>query len=151
LGIFKREKQKKFNGHFAVRLLEDARQSDQNKQQKQCLCRAFMGAHGKDAIYCRAFLAQAHVKEGSLTCVFGPGARQRSHLCRVFFSQAHGEGCHTSFGSGAISCFFLPCVMKKRMAKIIYRALSDVAHGKDGTMQNATVRSLSCALCHTPR
>jgi hypothetical protein len=31
LGIFKREKQKKCNGHFAVRFPEDARQSDQNQ------------------------------------------------------------------------------------------------------------------------
>jgi hypothetical protein len=30
-------------------------QSDQNQQQKQCLCRAFIGAHGKGAIDCRAF------------------------------------------------------------------------------------------------
>jgi hypothetical protein len=50
LGIFKGGKQKNCNGHFAVRLSEDARQSDQNQQQKQCLCPAFIEAHGKGAI-----------------------------------------------------------------------------------------------------
>jgi hypothetical protein len=76
-----------------VRLSEDAQQSDQNQQQKQCLCQAFIEAHGKGVIFLRAFCTTAHDK----------GCRQ---------------------------LLFLLCVVKKRMAKIIYRALSDVAHDK---------------------
>jgi hypothetical protein len=53
---------KNCNGQFAVRLLEDARQRDQNQQPKQCLCRAFMEAHGKGAIHCRAFCSQRTTK-----------------------------------------------------------------------------------------
>jgi hypothetical protein len=167
-----------------------ASQSDQNQQQKQCICRAFIEAHGKGAIYCRAFPVQAHGKEGSLPCVFFASARQRTlfavrffhrrtansplcraffsqahdkqpsllcvfsrrrtakrALCRAFFSRAHGkEGC-MPFGSGAVSCFYLPCVAKKRTAKNIYRALSDVAHGKDAL----PCKMLLCALCRAPR
>jgi hypothetical protein len=42
----------------------------------------------------------------------------------------HGKGCHTPFfHPSAVSYFFLPCVVKKRMAKIIYRLLSDTAKG----------------------
>jgi hypothetical protein len=37
----------------------------------------------------------------------------------------------------------LPCVMKKRTAKIIYRALSDAAHDKDAL----PCKMLPCALC----
>jgi GH24 family phage-related lysozyme (muramidase) len=99
------------NGHFVVRLTEDARQSDQNQQQKQCLCRAFIEAHSKGAIYCRAFLAQAHDKEGSLSCVFLTGARQRgSHavwfrrrqllLFAVRREKTHGKD-------------YLPCVVRR--------------------------------------
>jgi hypothetical protein len=92
-------------------------------------------------------LAQAYGKEGSLPCIFGLGARQRSHLCRAFCSPAHGKGCHTPFVSGAVCCFFLPCVVKKCTTKIIYRALSDVAHGKGAL----PCKMLPCALCRAPR
>jgi hypothetical protein len=101
-----------------MRLSEDARQSDQNQRQKQCLCCAFIEAHGKGAIYCRAFPAQAHGKEG-----------------------------YAPFGSGAVSCFCLPCVAKKCTTKNIYRTLSDVAHGKDALPW----KMLPCALCRAPR
>jgi hypothetical protein len=43
--------------------------------------------------------------------------------------------------------FFLPCVMKKRTAKILYRVLSDAAHGK-GILP---CKMLPCALCRAPR
>jgi hypothetical protein len=106
---------KNCNGHFAVRFPEDARQSDQNQQQKQYLC--------------RAFVALAHGKEPSLPCVFGLGARQRAFFAVRFFPM-HGKGRHTPSNPGAVSCFFLPCAVEKRTAKIICRALSDAAHGK---------------------
>jgi hypothetical protein len=64
-----------------------------------------------------------------------------------FFSQAHDKEGYTPFGSGAVSCFCLPCVVKKRTTKIIYRALSDVAHGKDAL----PCKMLPCALCRAPR
>jgi hypothetical protein len=114
LGIFKCEKQEKCNGHFAVCFPEDARQSDQNQQQKQCPCRVFIGVHGKRTIYCGAF--------------FCLGAPQRKHLCHAFLASAHGKGRHTQSHPGAVSCFFLPCAVKKRTAKIIYPALSDATH-----------------------
>jgi hypothetical protein len=60
---------------------------------------------------------------------------------------AHGKGCHTPFGAGAVSCFLLPCVVKKRTTKIVYRALSDLAHGK-GVLP---CKMLPCALCRAPR
>jgi hypothetical protein len=37
--------------------------------------------------------------------------------------------------------------VKKRTAKIVYRALSDAAHGKGGL----PCKMLPCALCHAPR
>jgi hypothetical protein len=45
------------------------------------------------------------------------------------------------------SVAFLPCVVKKRMAKILYRALSDAAHGKGAL----PCKMLPCALCCAPR
>jgi hypothetical protein len=115
-----------------VRLSEDARQSDQNQQPKQCLCRAFMTAHGKRAIHCRALLRKAHGKLHCLPCVFG---------------QAHGKGCSTPFGASAVRCFCLPCVVKKRTANLVYRALSAATHGKGAS----PCKMLSCALCRAPR
>jgi hypothetical protein len=41
----------------------------------------------------------------------------------------------------------LPCVVKKRTAKIFYRALSDAAHGKGAS----PCKMLPCALCRAPR
>jgi hypothetical protein len=110
---------------------------------------------------CRVFFSQTHGKQPSLPCVFLTDARQttlfavrfshrrtvNSPLCRAFFSQAHGKEGYTPFGSGAVSCFCLPCVAKKRTAKNIYRALSDVAHGKDAL----PCKMLPCALCRAPR
>jgi hypothetical protein len=78
---------------------------------------------------------------------FLPRRIAKRALCRAFFSQAHGKEGHTPFGSGAVGCFCLPCVVKKRTSKIIYRALSDVAHGKD----TLPCKMLSCALCRAPR
>jgi hypothetical protein len=85
-----------------------------------CLCRAFIGVHGKSVIYCRAFCASAHGKELSLPCVFLP---------------AHGKGRHTLSHPVAVSCFFFPCAVKnarqrlftvrcqtRRTAKGLYRA-----------------------------
>jgi hypothetical protein len=63
------------------------------------------------------------------------------------FGQAHGKGCSTPFGAGAVSCFCVPCVTKKRTAKIVYRALSDAAHGKGAS----PCKILPCALCRAPR
>jgi hypothetical protein len=48
----------------------------------------------------------------------------------VRFFSAHGKGHHTPSHPGAVSCFFLPCAMKKRTTKIIYHALSEATHGK---------------------
>jgi hypothetical protein len=64
-----------------------------------------------------------------------------------FFLLAHGKGRNVPFSPGAVSCFFLPCVMKKRTAKILYRVLSDAAHGK-GILP---CKMLPCALCRAPR
>jgi hypothetical protein len=55
--------------------------------------------------------------------------------------------CRTPFHSGAVSWFFLPCIVKKRTAKIIYRALSDAARGK-GVLP---CKMLPCALCRALR
>jgi hypothetical protein len=41
----------------------------------------------------------------------------------------------------------LPCVLKKCTAKIVYRALSDAAHGKGAS----PCKMLPCALCRAPR
>jgi hypothetical protein len=41
----------------------------------------------------------------------------------------------------------LPCVVKKRTAKIVYRALSDAVHGKGAL----PCKMLPCALCRAPR
>jgi hypothetical protein len=41
----------------------------------------------------------------------------------------------------------LPCVVKKRTAKIVYRALSGAAHGKGAS----PCKMLPCALCRAPR
>jgi hypothetical protein len=109
--------------------------------------RAFIEAHGKGAIYCCAFLAQAHGKEGSLPWVFLPRRTAKRALCRAFFSHAHGKESHTPFGSGAVSCFCVPCVVKKRTTNIVYRALSYVAHDKDAL----PCKMLPCALCRAPR
>jgi hypothetical protein len=46
------------------------------------------------------------------------------------FLLAHGKGRNVPFSPGAVRCFFLPCVVKKRTTKILYRALSDAAHAK---------------------
>jgi hypothetical protein len=95
-----------------------------------CLCCAFIGAHGKGAIYCRAFCASAHGKELSLPCVFLP---------------AHGKGRHTLSHPVAVSCFFcrapwkthgkdyLPCVVRRGVRQ------------RGFTVQNATVCPLPCA------
>jgi hypothetical protein len=77
LGIFKREKQKN-------KLQWSLRQSDQNQQQKQCLCRAFIETHDKGAIYCRAFCSPAHGKKRSLPCILFPGTRQRGLFAMRF-------------------------------------------------------------------
>jgi hypothetical protein len=128
--VFLNVKNKKINcnGHFAVRLPEDARQSDQKPIAKQCLC--------------RAFLAQTHGKEGSLPCVFSPGARQR-----CFAPRRTAKGATRRLPPVPSVAFFLPCVVKKRTAKIIYRALSDVAHDKGAL----SCKMLPCALCRAPR
>jgi hypothetical protein len=60
---------------------------------------------------------------------------------------AHGKGCSTPFGAGAVSCFCLPCVVKKRTANIVYRALSGAAHGKGAS----PCKTLPCAICRAPR
>jgi hypothetical protein len=78
LGIFKREKQKKNKLQWSLR------QSDQNQQQKQCLCRAFIETHDKGAIYCRAFCSPAHGKKRSLPCILFPGTRQRGLFAMRF-------------------------------------------------------------------
>jgi hypothetical protein len=66
-----------------------------------------------------------------LPCVF-PGARQRaSHVV----------------SSRRRQLLFLPCAVKKRTTKIIYRALSDTAHG-NGALP---CEMLPCALCRWPR
>jgi hypothetical protein len=64
-----------------------------------------------------------------LPCVFQAGARQRAHVCRVFCSRRTAKGV-TRRLAPVPSVAFLPCVVQKRTAKIVYRALSDVAHGK---------------------
>jgi hypothetical protein len=102
---------------------------------------------------------QAHGKEPCLPCVFQAGARQtgavrfsgrrttKSLCLPCVLLLAHGKGCPTPFGADAVSCFFLPCVVKKRTAKIVYRALSDVAHDKVALL----CKMLPCALCRAPR
>jgi hypothetical protein len=166
-GYFKREKTKKikFYGHFAVRLSEDARQSDQNQQPKQCLCCAFIEAHDKGAIYCRAFSRQAHGNEPCLSCVFRE-AHGKQPMFAVRFS-----------GRRTANSSCLPCVFSRRTAKGVPRRLAPVplvvffavrrgkTHGKDClpcvvshgarqrgfTMQNATVRPLPCAPAENAR
>jgi hypothetical protein len=146
LGIFQRAK-KNCNGHFAVRFLEDARQSDQNQQHKQCLCRAFIGAHGKGVIDCRAFWASAHGKEPIFAVRFF-SAHGKEPIFAVRFFLAHGKGHHTPSHPGAVSCFFFFAVRReKRTAKIIYRALSEATHGKGAL----PCKMLPCALCRAPR
>jgi hypothetical protein len=129
-----------------VHFPEDVRQSDQNKHQKQCLCRAFIGAHDKGAIYCSAFCASAHGKEPSLPCVFSRRMARSPSLPCVFYL-AHGKGRRTPLHPGAVSCFCLPCAVKKRTTKIIYRALSDATHNKGAL----PCKMLPCALCRVPR
>jgi hypothetical protein len=82
-----------------------------------------------------------------LPCISCPGARQRalfavrfsrrrtakSPLCRAFCSQVHGKEGYTPFGSGAVSCFCLPCVVRRG------------ARQRRFTVQNATVLPLPCA------
>jgi hypothetical protein len=80
---------------------------------------------------CRAFFAPTHGKDP---------------IFAVRFFLAHGKGRHTTFHPGAVRCFFLPCAVKKRTAKIIYRALSDAAHGKGAL----PCKMLPCALCRGP-
>jgi hypothetical protein len=79
-----------------------------------------------------------------LPCVYS-GARQRGHLLPCVLLPAHGKdltfavrfaprctakGVTRRFFIPVPSViFFLPCVVKKRMAKIIYRLLSDTAKG----------------------
>jgi hypothetical protein len=65
----------------------------------------------------------------------------------VRFFKAHGKGCYTPSHPGAVSCFFLPCAVKKRTAKTIYRALLDAAHDKGAL----PCKMLPCALCRAPR
>jgi hypothetical protein len=81
---------------------------------------------------CRAFFSQAHSKEPSLPFVFLTGARQRG-LHAVWFR-------HRQLLLFAVH-------REKRTTKIIYRALSDVAHGKDAL----PCKMLPCALCRAPR
>jgi hypothetical protein len=64
----------------------------------------------------------------------------------VRFPPAHGKGCPTPFGAGAVSCFFFAVRLKKRTAKIVYRALSAMAHGKGAL----PCKMLPCALCRAP-
>jgi hypothetical protein len=120
-----------------------------------------MEAHDKGAIHCRVFFKQAHGKEPCLPCVFRK-AHDKQPMFAVRFSgrrtannpclpcvllPAHGKGCPTPFGAGAVSCFWLPCVVKKRTTKIVYHALSDVAHGKGAS----PCKMLPYALCRAPR
>jgi hypothetical protein len=100
--------------------LEDAQQSDQNQQQKQCLC--------------RAFVALAHDKEPSLLCVFGFGARQRAFFA-VRFSRCTAKGvkrrlipapsvaffCRAPRKNARQILFAVRCQMR-RTAKGLYRA-----------------------------
>jgi hypothetical protein len=75
----------------------------------------FGQAHGKQPMFAVRFSGRRTANNPCLSCVLLP---------------AHGKGCPTPFGAGAVSCFCLPCVVKKHTAKIVYRALSDAAHGK---------------------
>jgi hypothetical protein len=83
-------------------------------------------------------------------------------LCHAFFAPAHGKdlifavrfaprrtakGVTRRLIPVSSVAFFLPCIVKKRTAKIIYRALSDVAHGKG----DLPCKMLPCALCRAPR
>jgi hypothetical protein len=157
LGIFKREKQKKINcnGHFVVRLPEDTWQSDQNQQQKQCICHAFIGAHGKGAIYCSTFCSPAHDKDGSLPCVLLPGARQRGLFAMRFLPRRTAK-------ISSLPCVLLPDARQRVSHAIWFRCRQllcfavhrEKTHGKDYlpcvvrrgarqrgfTVQNATVR-----------
>jgi hypothetical protein len=81
-----------------------------------------------------------------LPCVLCPGAQQRSHLCRAFFLGARQRASHVvSFRRRQL--LFLPCAVKKLTTKIIYRVLSDAAHGKGAL----PCKMLPCALCRVPR
>jgi hypothetical protein len=118
-----------------VRLSEDAWQSDQNQQPKQCLCRAFIEAHGKGAIYSHAFFRQVHGKEPCLSCVFQGGARQTAHVCRAFCSRRTTKGVPRRLASVPLVAFFCRASWKNarqrlstvrcqtwRTAKGLYRA-----------------------------
>jgi hypothetical protein len=143
-----------------VRLSEDARQSDQNQQPKQCLCRAFIEAHDKGAIYCRAFLGRRMAKtlfavrfsarrtanSPCLPCVFQAGARQRTYVCRTPGAKRTAKGVPRRLAPVPL-VVFLPCVLEKRTAKIVYHALSDVAHDKGAL----PCKMLPCAFCRAPR
>jgi hypothetical protein len=87
-----------------------------------------------------------------IACTFNGGARQRLVIA-VRFLPAHGKGRNTPFGPCAVRCFFLPCASPWRTAKIVHRALSDMAHG-NGTLlckmlPCAIYRAFLC-LCHAP-
>jgi hypothetical protein len=72
---------------------------------------------------------------------FSSGARQRLVIAVRFSSGG------TPFGPYAVRCFFLPCASPWRTAKIVHRALSDMAHG-NGTLP---CKMLPCAVCRASR
>jgi hypothetical protein len=82
-----------------------------------------------------------------LPCVFQAGARQTARVCRAFCSRRTAKGVPRCLAPVPLVDFFLPCVVKKRTTKIVYRALSGVAHGKGAL----PCKMLPCALCRAPR
>jgi hypothetical protein len=81
-----------------------------------------------------------------LPCVFQAGARQRAHVCRAFCSRRTAKGV-TRRLAPVPSVAFFAVRREKSTAKIVYCALSDVAHDKGALL----CKMLPCALCRAPR
>jgi hypothetical protein len=115
-------------------------------------CRAFFEqAHGKGTV-CRAFLSQAHGKQPMFVVRFS-GRRTAKSLCLPCAgSKTHGKGCPTPFGAGAVSCFFFAVRLGKTHGKDCLTCVVRRGAWQRGfTVQNATVRPLPCALTKNAR